>query len=196
MFNLCLHHKKSIWIQAFPKACSKDVQAVIRLLPHRFFRPITWGTIDITFYGEPLTLPSRLYLEEVTEKEIQRLSETQRWLLYCMYTRHYDGFIREKYVQRLKQEQAKTDWVLLYLIELTGEYVREILERIEPMLQTWSEEQLRTFAAANDRYLQRIERRIISYWDLHQRTVYPVLWNSDYVGFRIAQFYRTYRTHS
>ena len=87
-----------------------------------------------------------------------------------MYTRHHDGFIREKYVQRLKQEQAKTDWVLLYLIELTGEYVREILERIEPMLQTWSEEQLRTFAAANDRYLQRIERRIISYWDLHQRT--------------------------
>ncbi|MCK2158177.1 hypothetical protein [Exiguobacterium sp. 17-1] len=113
-----------------------------------------------------------------------------------MYTRHHDGYIREKYVRRLEQEQAKTDWVLLYLIELTGEYVYEILERIEPMLQTWSEEQLKTFAAANDRYLQRIERRIISYWDIHQRTTYPVLWDSTYVGFRIAQFYRTYRANS
>ncbi len=196
MLNLCLHHKKSIWIQAFPKACTKDVEAVIRLLPRRYFKPVTWGEIDVTFFGEQLILPSRLYLDEVTEAKIQTLSETQRWLLYCMYTRHHDGFIREKYVQRLKQEQANPGWVLLYLIELTGEYVREILERIEPMLHMWSEEQLRTFAEANDRYLQRVERRIISYWDLHQRVIYPVLWDSTYVGFRIAQFYRTYRARS
>lgn len=196
MFNLYVHNKKSILIQAFPKSCAKDVQAMIRLLPRRFFRTVTWGTIDVTFCGEQLILPSRLYLDEVTEEKIQTLSETQRWLLYCLYTRHHDGYVREKYVQRLKQEQAKTDWVLLYLIELTGEYVREILERIEPMLQTWSEEQLRIFATANDRYLQRVERRIISYWDVYQRTTYPVLWDSTYVGFRIAQFYRTYRAHS
>ena len=196
MFNFCLHTKKSIWVQAFPKSCANDVQVVIRLLPLRFSKPVSWGTIDVTFFGESLILPSRLYLNEVKEEKIQTLTDRQRWILYCIYTRHHDGYIREKYVHRLEQEQAKTDWVLLYLIELTGEYVREILERIEPMLQTWSEEQLRTFAAANERYLQRIERRIISYWDLHQRTAYPVLWNSDYVGFRIAQFYRTYRTYS
>jgi len=196
MFHFCIYNKKSIWIQAFPKACTKDVEAVIRLLPRRYFKPVTWGEIDVTFFGEQLILPSRLYLDEITEAKIQTLSETQRWLLYCMYTRHHDGFIREKYVQRLEQEQANPGWVLLYLIELTGEYVREILERIEPVLQIWPEEQLRTFAAANERYLQRIERRIISYWDLHQRTAYPVLWNSDYVGFRIAQYYRSSRVHS
>ena len=196
MFNFCLHTKKSIWIQAFPKSCTNDVETVIRLLPLRFSKPISWGTIEVTFYGEPLILPYRLYLNEVKEEKIQTLTDRQRWILYCMYTRHHDGYIREKYVRRLEQEQANTDWVLLYLIELTGEYVREILERIEPVLQIWPEEQLRTFAAANKRYLQRIERRIISYWDLHQRTAYPVLWNSDYVGFRIAQCYRSSRAHS
>lgn len=196
MFNFCLHTKKSIWVQAFPESYAKDVETVIRLLPLRFSKPVSWGTIDVTFFGEPLILPSRLYLNEAKEEKIQNLTDRQRWILYCMYTRHHDGYIREKYVRRLEQEQAKTDWVLLYLIELTGEYVYEILERIEPMLQTWSEEQLKTFAAANDRYLQRIERRIISYWDIYQRTTYPVLWDSTYVGFRIAQFYRTYRANS
>ncbi len=196
MFNFCLHTKKSIWIQAFPKSCTNDVETVIRLLPLRFSKPISWGTIEVTFYGEPLILPYRLYLNEVKEEKIQTLTDRQRWILYCMYTRHHDGYIREKYVRRLEQEQTKTDWVLLYLIELTGEYVREILERIEPVLQIWPEEQLRTFAAANKRYLQRIERRIISYWDLHQRRDYPVLWNSDYVGFRIAQYYWSSRAHS
>lgn len=189
-------NRKWNWAGAFPQSCTDDVRVVTRLLPRRLFRTVTWGTIDVMFFGESLILPSRLYLNEVKEEKMQTLTDRQRWILYCMYTFHHDGYIREKYVQRLKQEQAKADWVLLYLIELTGEYVREILERIEPMLQTWSEEQLRTFAAANDRCLQRIERRIISYWDVYQRTTYPVLWDSTYVGFRIAQFYRTYRAHS
>ena len=196
MFNFCLHTKKSMWVQAFPKSCANDVHVVIRLLPLRFSKLVSWGTIEVTFFGESLILPSRLYLNEVKEEKIQTLTERQRWILYCMYTRHQDGYIREKYVRRLKQEQAKTDWVLLYLIELTGEYVCEIFERIEPMLQTWSEERLRTFTTVNDRYLQRIERRIISYWDLHQRANYPVLWDTRYVGFRIARLYRVSRARS
>jgi len=189
-------NRKWNWAAAFPQSCTDDVRVVARLLPRRLFGTVTWGTIDVTFFEESLILPSRLYLNEVKEEKIQTLTERQRWILYCMYTRHHDGYIREKYVRRLEQEQTKTDWVLLYLIELTGEYVREILERIEPVLQIWPEEQLRTFAAANERYLQRIERRIISYWDLHQRRDYPVLWNSDYVGFRIAQYYWSSRAHS
>jgi len=189
-------NRKWSWVAAFPQSCTDDVRVVARLLPRRLFGTVTWGTIEVTFYGEPLILPYRLYLNEVKEEKIQTLTDRQRWILYCMYTRHHDGYIREKYVRRLEQEQANTDWVLLYLIELTGEYVREILERIEPVLQIWPEEQLRTFAAANERYLQRIERRIISYWDLHQRRDYPVLWNSDYVGFRIAQYYWSSRAHS
>ncbi|WP_214721799.1 hypothetical protein [Exiguobacterium sp. s192] len=187
---------KENWVQAFPQSCAEDVQVVTRLLPRRWFRSTISGTIEIAYWQETLILPSRMYFDEIAEEKIHTLSQSQRWLLYCMYTRHHDGYVREKYVRRLEQEQAKTDWVLLYLIELTGEYVYEILERIEPMLQTWSEEKLKTFAAANDRYLQRVERRIISYWDVYQRTTYPMLWDSTYVGFRIAQFYRTYRAHS
>ena len=189
-------NRKWNWAGAFPQSCTDDVRVVTRLLPHRLFKAVAWGTIDVTFFGERLILPSRLYLNEVKEEKIQTLTNRQRWILYCMYTRHHDGYIREKYVQRLKQEQAKMDWVLLYLIELTGEYIYEILERIEQVLHIWSEAEMKTFVQANNRYLERIERRIISYWDVYHRTIYPVLWDPAYVGFRIARFYRTYRALS
>ncbi len=181
---------KTNWLQAFPQSCAGDVEAVRRLFPHRLFRPVTWGTIEIAYWQEKLNLPSRVYLDEVPEVKIETLTKQQRWLLYCLYTRHHNGYIREKYVQRLQEEQADTDWVLLYLIELTGEYVREILERIEPILERWPEENLCSFLQANDVYMTRIECRIISYWNIYQRTSYPLLGDSAYVGFRLTKYYR------
>ncbi|MCT4780619.1 MULTISPECIES: hypothetical protein [Exiguobacterium] len=186
-------NRKWNWVQAFPQSCAVDVRLVTRLLPRRLFRTTTSGTIEIACGEERLILPSRVYFEEVPEEKIQALTKRQRWLLYCLYTRHHDGYIREKYVRRLEAEQADADWVLPYLIELTGEYVYEILERIEPMLHDWSEMQLSSFVQTDDVYMARIEQRIISYWNLHQRTAYPILWDSSYVGFRIGEYYRLKR---
>ncbi len=85
------------------------------------------------------------------------------------------GYVREKYVRLLEKEQATPDWALLYLLELTGEYVQEILERIEPILDQWSEVQLRSFVQGHEVYLERIEKRK----------------DSTYIGFRILHFLRT-----
>ena len=184
-------NKKWNWTGAFPASCADDVRAVTRLLPRRFFKPVTWGTIEVTFYEETLILPSRMYFDEVAEEKIHTLSQSQRWLLYCMYTRHHDGYVREKYVRLLEDEQATADWVLLYLLELTGEYVKEILQRIEPILHNWPEVRLRSFVEGHEVYLERIEQRIISYWNAYYRETNEQRKDSTYIGFRILHFLRT-----
>ena len=80
---------------------------------------------------------------------------------------------------------------LLYLLELTGEYVKEILERIEPILHQWSEVQLRSFVQGHEVYLERIEQRIISYWNAYYRKTNEQRKDSSYIGFRILYFLRT-----
>ncbi|WP_051524902.1 hypothetical protein [Exiguobacterium undae] len=182
---------KENWVQAFPQSCAEDVQVVTRFLPRRWFRPTISGTFEIAYWQETLILPSRMYFDEVAEEKIHTSSQSQRWLLYCMYTRHHDGYVREKYVRLLEDEQATADWVLLYLLELTGEYVKEILQRIEPILHNWPEVRLRSFVEGHEVYLERIEQRIISYWNAYYRETNEQRKDSTYIGFRILHFLRT-----
>lgn len=51
--------------------------------------------------GEVLTVPERVYFNEVSNDIYRQFSPPQQSILCCIYSRHHDGFVREKYVTEL-----------------------------------------------------------------------------------------------
>src|SRR3990167_2183438 len=81
--------------------------------------------------NEILKIPERHNIQElqqqnifdrILKKEIV-LNDTQKTIIDCFYTRHCDGFIREKYCKNIIQ--LNHEWVVPYVFRLVGEYVIE-----------------------------------------------------------------------
>jgi hypothetical protein len=74
------------------------------------------------------------------------------------------------------------------VVQLTGEYVIEILETVEAHLLGLDPVLCGRFIRDNPAYFQKTEARMISYWDCYYRRLYRYL--SDYVGFRVFAKFR------
>ncbi len=47
--------------------------------------------------GEPIEIPSRIYFAEPDWFAMKNMSRQQELILSALYTRHHDGYVREKY---------------------------------------------------------------------------------------------------
>ena len=78
--------------------------------------------------SEDIKLPYRINLKEIEEFEIQKLNAQQKQILYCIYTRSIDGYIREKYIRKILDEKIEY-WGIPFLIKICDEYIIEILDK-------------------------------------------------------------------
>jgi len=111
---------------AFPSYLSKDVEAVVAILPTCFLEPTQYDVGPITISGELIHIPSRIYSPEPRPASLYGLSAQELVILACIYTRHHDGFIRQKYLEKLFSQDEI--WVCPFVLQLIGEYVVEIIE--------------------------------------------------------------------
>lgn len=172
------------WISAFPERYEQDVRVVKACLPFKWTR-LSPGSIELKLEQERIQIPTRLYVSEVAPERIEQLTPTQRTILYCLYTRHHDGHIREYYLQQLLKNYPHDGWVLAYIIELASEYVLEIVEIIVPAIEQWDPEVKRQFVHDDPAYIKRIEDRMISYWNAYYRSSGERRSEADYPGFQI-----------
>ncbi|WP_214728932.1 hypothetical protein [Exiguobacterium sp. s168] len=177
------------WITAFPKRYEQDVRVVKACLPFGWTR-LSPGTIKVKVEQEQIQIPMRLYLSEVDSERIKQLTSTQQTMLYCLYTRHHDGHVREQYLQQLLKNHSRDGWVLAYLIELASEYVREIVDIIVPAIEQWDLEVKRRFVSNDPAYMKRIEDRMISYWNAYYRSNSERRSEANYPGFQIIKSLR------
>lgn len=177
------------WIAAFPKRYEQDVRIVKACLPFGWPR-LSPGTIKVKLEQQQIQIPTRLYLSEVDAKRIEELTSTQQTMLYCLYTRHHDGHIREHYLRQLLNTHQQDGWVLAYIIELASEYVLEIVDIIVPVIEQWDSEVKRRFVEDDPAYMKRIEDRMISYWNAYYRSSGERRSEADYPGFRIIESLR------
>lgn len=178
-------------IRAFPAALHDDVAAVLGIMPSVRFPPI--GHFVVTVDGESITIPARIHNAEPAPGDESRLTATQLKLLDCIYSRHADGFIRQRHVARVARS---TDaWVAPFVVELVGEYVVEIIQEIAPALSGLTTPNSAPFTvygrfvAENPRFFSRAQRRVISYWSCYYREQYP-----QYGSYPGAQLIRALRT--
>lgn len=177
------------WLAAFPKRYEQDVRIVKACLPFAWTR-LAPGSIEVKIEHEQIHIPARLYVSEVASNRIEQLTSTQQTILYCLYTRHHDGYIREHYLQKLLKTHQQDVWVLVYIIELASEYVRDILEIIVSAIDHWDPSVKRQFVRDHPAYLKRIEDRMISYWNAYYRSISERRSEADYPGFKIVKSLR------
>lgn len=177
------------WITAFPKRYEQEVRIVKACLPFAWTR-LSPGTIKVKVEQEQIQIPMRVYVSEIDSERIKKLTPTQQTMLYCLYTRHHDGHVRERYLQQLLKNHSHDGWVLAYIIELASEYVREIVDIIVPAIEQWDPEVKRRFVEDDPAYMKRIEDRMISYWNAYYRSSGERRSEADYPGFRIIKSLR------
>ncbi|RQX12383.1 hypothetical protein DDE19_28305 [Micromonospora ureilytica] len=135
--------------------------------------------------GEPVLIPSRIYSDEPSVAAEAALSVTQRAVLDCLYTRHHDGRVRQRRLERVVG--VIQPWVAPFVVQLVGEYVDEILLVIErvltPELVVPHSPVAAVYgrcAAENQAFMALTGQRVVSYWNCYHRRRYPAL--NDYPG--------------
>ena len=156
----------------FPAELTKDFDVVLNTILKRTFHdcPIWFSekSIEYTLPHNIVSVPYRLYLLEPSEKDISQLTDVQKQILWCIYTRSNDGYLREKYIRKLLYSDFK-EWCIPYIVKLCDEYVIEILYVIYNSLSEKPNEEIRSFCIANKRTISKSYSRMISYWKEYYR---------------------------
>jgi len=149
---------------AFPSAF-RDAAAriALRLAPGEIC-PISSG-YDVIVQGETVTIPRRVYYRTERLDSAIAAPGSEGMIALCLGTRHHDGFVRERCLLRLLGERQ--DWIVPFVVQLVGEYVAEIIARIEAALPQLDAGAYGRFLLENPRYLRTTESRVHSYYYVH-----------------------------
>jgi hypothetical protein len=136
---------------------------------------------DAVLVGDSLVdIPYRIYSAEPTTGAACALPDKARLVLACLYTRHHDGRVRERWLPSLLQ--SGEPWVPPFVVQLLGEYVVQIADRIAQSLPDLDGAACRRFAAANPPFLDLTCRRVVSYWACYYRGRHRF---AEYPNFRV-----------
>lgn len=167
-------------IGAFPSDVSVDDE-VLAIIPPGTHAPSLDDVGPVFVQSEWLHIPARVYFDEPDEDKQLDLSEHQRNLLSCIYSRHHSGYVREAHLRKI----IRTDlpWVVPFVVQLIGEYVIEILHVTEANIDIFDRPVYRQFVATNPTFLSLTRARVISYWnEYHRRQIANF---EAYVGWRL-----------
>lgn len=169
---------------SFPKDLKSDVLEVFKIIPLETkykFDLISLDSYEIIVENEKLKIPVRIYFNEPKEQNEKQLTDRQKDILNCLYTRHDNGYVREKRLKKLSEKPEK--WKIPFLVQLLGEYIYELLPIIDKKVNNDTLEFYREFKTENPKYWQQTESRIASYWNEYYRYKFPKL--KDYLGIEI-----------
>ncbi len=182
----------------FPDFLCADVEKVLNIMPltdeiyiDSFGQPYK---IENGIYGElteiKLTTGEvtffiyRIYFHEPIPELENELTETQKQILNCIYTRHHNGYIREKRLKSLFGFDH--EWILPYKLQLLGEYVIEILFELDKHITDVNIQQYKQLTLNNRKYWEQTKSRMGSYWNEHYR--YPNYKKiKDYIGYKVMK---------
>lgn len=189
---------------SFPKELRDDLQIVLNFIPKRNKISLShrkeekkdlmnWlnnqkGKICISDSYETykigngiVKIPHRMYNDEVSYFSLCRLNKRQKKILYCIYTRHNDGYIREKYLRKLLNMDLE-EWVIPFILMLSAEYVVEILFIIYESLKGRNNDDIKSFCLDNAKQINKDYNRMISYWNEFYRCYHSYYDNAYYVN--------------
>ena len=142
----------------FPAELAKDFDIVLNEIPQKTFHNCsTWfseKSIEYVLSDSTIIIPYRCYLLEPPENDIAKLTELQKQILFCLYTRSSSGYLREKYIRKLMSSNYK-EWCVPYIVKLCDEYVVEILHVIYNSLSEKPDEGIKSFCMANKRTIRK-----------------------------------------
>lgn len=177
----------------FPPELATDLEAVFRVLPQKTFSDypdlFSEDGTEYVLTGGTITIPYRCYLLEPPESDIAKLPPLQQQILFCLYTRSCEGYLREKYVQKILSSDFE-EWCIPYIVKLCDEYVVEILQVVYDSLRKKPNEKIKAFCTANKDTICKCFSRMISYWNEYYRA--DCFHIEEYVGWKLFREYLGY----
>jgi hypothetical protein len=148
---------------AYPAWLADDVKAVIKIVPPPLRVIGDWRRSDSTAIvgGETLSIPYRISAAEPKRRRVERLTDIQKAILATMFSRHSDGFVREKWLAEIP---ADATWQAPFVALLLSEYVVEIIESIEAC-ERFDKNFFSEFVLENPELCQKITAQIATSWD-------------------------------
>jgi hypothetical protein len=158
------------------------VSKIIPLEARFKFDLISSDSYEIYVNGEKLKIPVRIYFNEPKEQDENLLTKKQKDILNCLYTRHHNGYTREKRLKKISEKPEK--WKTPFLVQLLGEYIYELFPIIDKRVNKETLEFYQEFKSENPKYWQQTESRIASYWNEYYRSKFPIL--KDYLATEVV----------
>jgi len=164
---------------AFPSSLHDDVDYVTRVMPPATLPP--HGSFTVAVGREDVVIPGRIYNREPPPSAFAALSDNQATILHCLYTRHHDGFVRQRHAQEVLASDLP--WTTPFVVQLVGEYVLEIIVAIAAALRDLDtpgstlRKRYGRFLAANPAFMELTSQRVISYWNAYYRFDYPRIYD-------------------
>lgn len=172
-----------ILLDAFPKKLENDIKVVFEII---YFNTelCTIDTFDIQIDEETIHIPSRIYCEEPNEIEEIKITHLQRQILNCFFTRHHNGYVRQKRLRQIFTKGSIEKWMIPYILQLAGEYVEEILRDINMNIELIDADDFREFISSNKDFIKITGDRIASYWNEYYKKSID---KDEYAGFKIKE---------
>jgi len=157
---------------SFPKELEEDVLAVLKIIPPKMpSDPDIVLSVNKNEYRlscEIVSIPYRIYVIEPLDKEISQLTDIQKLILYCIYTRNSNGYLREKYIKKILTSPFE-EWCIPFIVKLCDEYVIEILYAIYDSLKIRNNDDIKSFCIENKSLVCKSYSRMVSYWNEYYR---------------------------
>ena len=165
-----------MFYEAFPKELNNDLQEVLKIIPKETYNNVSIGysenVIDYCLNNVIVKIPYRMYFTDVEFLKIEHLTDIQKEILYCIYTRSCNGYIREKYLKELLKLDFDC-WAIPFIVKLSDEYIVEILEVIYDKLKIRNNDDIKRFCLENKNIMNKSYSRMISYWNEFYRSKEP-----------------------
>ncbi|MBN1538159.1 MAG: hypothetical protein JW908_15585 [Anaerolineales bacterium] len=165
---------------AFPKSIAADVDVVLKEMPVSKLQPTDDDIGPIQIEDEILHIPCRIYCLEPSNYSILAMNSIQRMILGCLYTRHHNGYIREKFIRQILKVNEL--WALPFIFQLLGEYVLEIIQIIADQSDVIQADMIDQFVSENPGFIKLLKQRTVSYWNCYYRYLFPDF--KDYPGYQ------------
>ena len=150
----------------------------------------TSGFEIVVIRQEKLEIPQRIYYNPPYSLTNSEFTQKEQEILNCVFSRHHNGFIRQKAIQNIIA--SSNNWTIPYIVKIIGEYVVEILKDIDNNFEVINKSNLILFVQQNLEFYNRTRSRVGSYWNCYFRQQFPEVLNGirvpekqRYVGFRL-----------
>lgn len=157
-----------MFCNAFPCNLEGYLIDVIETMPKKTFNNVPLvasdNVIEYAVENHVVDIPYRVYALDISDAEYEKLSQIQKQILCCIYTRSCNGYIREKYLRKLLDMQFE-QWAIPFVVKLCDEYVLELLEILYDKLKERDNTDIQNFCLKNKVPISKGYSRMISYWN-------------------------------
>ncbi|MGH7053504.1 MAG: hypothetical protein ACREFA_06775 [Stellaceae bacterium] len=125
---------------------------------------------EITLGNNVVKIPYRIHFDGLKEAGLQ--SQDDFWVAaQCLCTRSTDGYMRQTPLRHILG--IGEDWIIPFVVLLSGEYVVEITEDIAGSLTKLDRNRYINFVRENRPVMRLLRSKATSYWDRYYRHSYP-----------------------